>query len=1006
MNPATVLSYSVSWIFRDVLMRIPLTTSITKLKMVNWSCLAYAPTRYQFWFLGTPYLDHFIEQCVVQYPSPLENDAPFRSKAILLAVAGSIEFLLYAAIAELCALWGWIIASCIKWALRFDNPRKSGTNTVFREMTFQILMLAAFWFRSRTFVHTIRRKCPDASIKRAPRLLLLISTFIWFNPALIYYGFATLISQLFTGSTSMRIQVMRVFWTLMAPSMDIEAYFGILSKDVPNLSAEERTREAKSKLSLTWITMESFKVVFLEAVITQIPRIMITITQFAQNQNGSRGRNERADSKRQGNLTASLHLSTSVARALSTFENGLQASFSFLWCRMAPVYVYMVRYYKSNTVTQTPEWDIKIKSPCTAVQLLHIKPGFADEPIECMLEWYDLASLSSVPYTAISYAWGTDNLTNDIVVDNKRVSITKSAYAVLAAMRSYSSPKTIWIDAICINQTREVEKKRQIPLMTVIYESSNEVMVWLGPSVNAHLATGSVERLFLNQKLIRLTATKTLTEISSSAAETLRQMLDQPWFSRAWVVQEVVRGQGKVTVRYGNESVAWDKLSWFIQALQRNEEILNMINSKTKGSELNATSLQNVETINRCSHLISKIEPMSLLFYLTQMFRAHGRFNAKVSHDRVYALLGLSGSAGAGEFGVDYSKSNRQLCIDVAHHLARNGLLENRLDFLMHAGKGFGRSDGLPSWAPDWSLTPNTLPIVGSEGAYELLNSPLAKRLVDSAARFASDGQLQFIPGEPTNLEVATNSTTVVKDAMTKALFHATRGSMPQSFEFENDFLIAQGQIVDEIIGVGRECPKLVNKNYLDGIFDVFREWSVLIAGFESSVYTEPRERIAAYMRMLLHDHPQQIDFTFSAVGRADGEIGELELKGAASVFLLTLVPKKLKEESMQSDPAMRAIFEKLMAIWRSTCCGRVFAITKKGYMGLFLPGTKKGDLVTVVHGVKLPLSMRRLPDDAPKALPQEDRPTYQLIGQAYVHGLMDGAALDVGAAHEMLYIT
>ncbi len=74
-----------------------------------------------------------------------------------------------------------------------------------------------------------------------------------------------------------------------------------------------------------------------------------------------------------------------------------------------------------------------------------------------------MEELSSSPppsYTALSYVWGdpTDRL--PITFNDTTASITKSLYAALEYLRSETEERTLWIDALCIDQSRHTARKR------------------------------------------------------------------------------------------------------------------------------------------------------------------------------------------------------------------------------------------------------------------------------------------------------------------------------------------------------------------------------------------------------------------------------------------------------------------------------------------------------------------------------------------------------------------
>ncbi len=65
---------------------------------------------------------------------------------------------------------------------------------------------------------------------------------------------------------------------------------------------------------------------------------------------------------------------------------------------------------------------------------------------------------------------------------------------------------------------------------------------------------------------------------------------------------------------------------------------------------------------------------------------------------------------------------------------------------------------------------------------------------------------------------------------------------------------------------------------------------------------------------------------------------------------------------------------------------GRRFCITKQGYMGLVPPLCKPGDLVYIILGAETPYIVCRRRS--------ADQSTYELLGECYVHGMMDGEML------------
>jgi hypothetical protein len=91
-------------------------------------------------------------------------------------------------------------------------------------------------------------------------------------------------------------------------------------------------------------------------------------------------------------------------------------------------------------------------------------------------------------------------------------------------------------------------------------------------------------------------------------------------------------------------------------------------------------------------------------------------------------------------------------------------------------------------------------------------------------------------------------------------------------------------------------------------------------------------------------------------------------------------------------DDASEDGYTEVYSCFDRTCMGRRFMTTENGYLG-WAPDnmygtddkqTKKGDLITIIFGCSTPLVIRPCGRD------------FQVIGEAYVQGLMDGEAIEL----------
>jgi Heterokaryon incompatibility protein (HET) len=87
-----------------------------------------------------------------------------------------------------------------------------------------------------------------------------------------------------------------------------------------------------------------------------------------------------------------------------------------------------------------------------------------------------------VPYIALSYTWGDEKDKLPILVNNERILVTRNLENALEQLRDESNELNLWVDAVCINQQDDDEKSHQIQLMRDIYQKASGVSAWIGNS--------------------------------------------------------------------------------------------------------------------------------------------------------------------------------------------------------------------------------------------------------------------------------------------------------------------------------------------------------------------------------------------------------------------------------------------------------------------------------------------------------------------------------------------
>ncbi|KAI8317521.1 hypothetical protein K4K59_004054 [Colletotrichum sp. SAR11_240] len=406
-----------------------------------------------------------------------------------------------------------------------------------------------------------------------------------------------------------------------------------------------------------------------------------------------------------------------------------------------------------------------------------------------------------LPYEAVSYHWGSNTktpfklLVNDENADSSSpasiIPLTASLHTLLRQIAYTDRDRLVWVDAICINQVRSadnVEKGAQIRMMPDIYGIAARVLVYLGPSAdNSDLAIAFLEHIsdfadYLDETLptanfaAALAAGFAMPPPDAPDWPALRALLRRPWFRRVWVIQEFVNAT-ELTVMCGAREIDWRRLFLATRAYVDNLRLAQQgYNSnwlvplvllvpwyrryrldKWRLAHEGAGAMHTTGDfrLRRAGYMSSAYmwfayreetehdrwkEPIpvkrdfaAICEYerlatprmlehraegtvfpfgrrgLLELFMMTGTFLATQPVDRIYALLGLAEDVDGEEFAPIYSKEQTLAAVSKrfaigkieqgqgAEVLARSGLRSKKS--VKHAGK----EGEVPSWVPDWT---------------------------------------------------------------------------------------------------------------------------------------------------------------------------------------------------------------------------------------------------------------------------------------------------------------
>ena len=131
-----------------------------------------------------------------------------------------------------------------------------------------------------------------------------------------------------------------------------------------------------------------------------------------------------------------------------------------------------------------------------SIRLVHILPALSPGGlIQCKI-FHDTIDAS---YQCLSYRWGDARPETPIVVNGACFKVRRQLYDFLTleqsrlAMASKPS-ESLWIDALCIDQTNKLERNHQVAQMGRIFSSASTVKVWLGTTPTLSMFCKTYER--------------------------------------------------------------------------------------------------------------------------------------------------------------------------------------------------------------------------------------------------------------------------------------------------------------------------------------------------------------------------------------------------------------------------------------------------------------------------------------------------------------------------------
>ncbi|KAL8872126.1 MAG: hypothetical protein Q9174_002186 [Haloplaca sp. 1 TL-2023] len=644
-----------------------------------------------------------------------------------------------------------------------------------------------------------------------------------------------------------------------------------------------------------------------------------------------------------------------------------------------------------------------------------------------------LGNLDDGPkYNALSYTWGDpfardgvegepwlDHKSQLILGDGSSLTIGRNLFRALSCFQELSLFGDVWIDAICIHQRDTQERNAQVGMMGDIYAGADKVIVWLGDTDwNSDVAQVFIEKFLPKVERLKEREIGADTNFSyvfndprfydrleepeppEEVFDGLALFLERSWFRRAWTFQEVLLAR-EIQMYCGSTEIEWNNLEKLLSFLETSEWDMRLSRFKHTEKIQQVPGRMIRTTMWFRDHIAqggpeeqsyqTYLEQISsgdtpndrMMGYLDHLLYSMRCRRATDSRDFLNALYGLTARISK-DIGVtnplvapDYDK-------DVVPVFAENckAILTNSKSLLLLSNVEDRADDtsALPSWCPDWTRDWHLgLPRSTASAALFDASHGLAPRLCDSSA-----------------LERLTLEALHFDDISALG---------------ENDYELGAGGVAftrtaSIIMKIPREYP-ITSQDRAEVL------WRTLVADTVQS-QRPAAMRISDSFRehMLMHNAMAVFNAERrSANGKADSDILKpLADLASSSEYASRVLPsvaqimerkdaytniQALKDAPSLSEEQTADLKRSIVSMLAQEEKARIFArslggffISKRiattidGFMGAAPLSAREGDGVYILPGAKVPFVLRGRGDG-----------TYRLVGEVYVHGIMQGEA-------------
>jgi hypothetical protein len=634
-------------------------------------------------------------------------------------------------------------------------------------------------------------------------------------------------------------------------------------------------------------------------------------------------------------------------------------------------------------------------------------------------------------FEALSYTWGpttrennevnslspTPTALHQIYMDACPFSVTENLHDALCELSNMETAQFIWIDALCIDQSNFPERSSQVLLMGDIYATAQRVIVWLGKDatdLDDFLWVQNVCVSYLNTvpELPNPFDTDMLQRLGVSKERWLRYWESynrfyrrHSWFYRLWVVQEFALPR-EVTIRCAHATLDWLGMGVITFFLSHQWSILRyskmtrvwavnnimpfMIALRKSTQDGHGFADGSSMYLNSAGVLGVQTPEEHWYGYVNFLIQAIRGKEASDPRDMIYGTLGIAQRflPDGVRNGVipDYTKPIEEIYMSVSQLLLENIPTLALLSYVDHQGSR--NFPSLPSWCPDFSRPKPAIELISqgtvSQG-YRLFN---ASRIELGALRGVFRPPCQVLNStllvSGKRIDAVEEVCLPLEDVITPSgdlqLIFRLALSLDHLYPLTNQDRM---EVLWRTMIINTSGAVLEEQSY--PAEPIYSEYFINAIGRLSAIKLQslPQEQRGWFLE--LYD-----SFRSSLVTLPLAE----ELVGSKFVNsnLTDLLNDSNNASHREREWDQTSVFSNKFILQVSrTSTNRTLIRTSRKLLGLAPVCTQPGDEVWILEGALVPFILHRCPD----------KEEYTVVGETYVHGIMNGEAFEIADFEE-----